>query len=79
MDWKWVGVDGKGYANTTYIFEFHPHIPAGRDGGMEFGDVDCGRLSSAINSKQFWFIILHIQLESVQTPYNLCFGGAYVT
>ena len=30
MGWKWVGVDGKGYANTTYISEFHPHIPAGR-------------------------------------------------
>ena len=25
--WKWVGIDGKGYANTTYISEFHPHIP----------------------------------------------------
>ena len=24
MGWKWVGVDGKGYANTTYISEFHP-------------------------------------------------------
>ena len=30
MGWKWVGIDGKGYANTTYISEFHPHIPAGR-------------------------------------------------
>ena len=30
MRWKWVGVDGKGYANTTYISEFHSHIPAGR-------------------------------------------------
>ena len=30
MGWKWVGVDGKGYANTIYISEFHPHIPAGR-------------------------------------------------
>ena len=29
MDWKWVGVDGKGYANTTYISEFHPHVQAG--------------------------------------------------
>jgi hypothetical protein len=28
MGWKWVGIDGKGYANTTYISEFHPHIPA---------------------------------------------------
>ena len=27
MGWKWVGVDGNGYANTTYISEFHPHIP----------------------------------------------------
>ena len=24
MGWKWVGIDGKGYANTTYISEFHP-------------------------------------------------------
>ena len=24
---KWLGIDGKGYANTTYISEFHPHIP----------------------------------------------------
>ena len=30
MGWKWVGVDGKGYANTTYISPFHPHIPAGQ-------------------------------------------------
>ena len=30
MGWKWVGIDGKGYANTTYISEFHPHIPAGQ-------------------------------------------------
>ena len=30
MGWKWVGVDGNGYANTTYIFEIHPHIPSGR-------------------------------------------------
>ncbi len=30
MGWKWVGVDGKGYANTTYISEFHPQILAGR-------------------------------------------------
>ena len=28
VGWKWVGIDGKGYANTTYISEFHPHIPA---------------------------------------------------
>ena len=27
MGWKWLGIDGKGYANTTYISEFHPHIP----------------------------------------------------
>ena len=27
---KRVGIDGKGYANTTYISEFHPHITAGR-------------------------------------------------
>ena len=30
MGWKWVGINGKGYANTTYISEFHPRIPAGR-------------------------------------------------
>ena len=30
MDWKCVRIDGKGYANTTYISKFHPHIPAGR-------------------------------------------------
>ena len=30
MGWKWLGVDGKGYANTTYISEFHPHIPRPR-------------------------------------------------
>ena len=30
MGWKWVGIDGKGYANTTYISEFNPHIPAGQ-------------------------------------------------
>ena len=28
MGWKWVGVDGKEYANATYISELHPHIPA---------------------------------------------------
>ena len=27
MGWKWTGIDGKGCANTTYISEFHPHIP----------------------------------------------------
>ena len=27
MGRKWDGIDGKGYANTTYISEFHPHIP----------------------------------------------------
>ena len=27
MGWKWAGIDGKGYANTTYISEFHPQIP----------------------------------------------------
>ena len=27
MFWKWLGNDGQGYANTTYISEFHPHIP----------------------------------------------------
>ena len=27
MSWKWAGIDGKGCANTTYISEFHPHIP----------------------------------------------------
>ena len=26
---KWVGIDGKKYANTTYISEFHPHIATG--------------------------------------------------
>ena len=30
MGWKWVGIDGKGYANTTYISEFHSHVPADR-------------------------------------------------
>ena len=30
MGWKWVRIDGKGYANTTYISEFHPHIPKPR-------------------------------------------------
>ena len=29
MGWRWVGIDGKGYANTTYISELHAHIPAG--------------------------------------------------
>ena len=67
MGWKWVGVDGKGYANTTYISEFHPHIPVGRifqkkglpaaaasrDVGMEFGDVGCVRISCAINPNPF--------------------------
>jgi len=23
----WLGIDGKGYGNATYISEFHPHIP----------------------------------------------------
>ena len=27
MGWKLAGIDGKGCANTTYISEFHPHIP----------------------------------------------------
>ena len=27
MGWKWLGIDGKGYANTTYISDLHPHIP----------------------------------------------------
>ena len=27
MRWKLAGIDGKGYANTTYISEFHPQIP----------------------------------------------------
>ena len=27
IGWKWVRIDGKGYTNTTYISEFHPHIP----------------------------------------------------
>ena len=27
MTWKWLGIDGKGYANTTYISDLHPHIP----------------------------------------------------
>ena len=32
MDWKLVRIDGKGYANTTYISELHPHIP-----NLDFG------------------------------------------
>ena len=27
MGWKWAGIDGEGDRNTTYISEFHPHIP----------------------------------------------------
>ena len=30
MGWKGVIVDGKDYANTTYISKFHPHILTGR-------------------------------------------------
>ena len=26
MGWTYVGIDVKGYANTTYISEFHPQI-----------------------------------------------------
>ena len=29
MGGELVGIDSKGNANTTYISEFHPHIPAG--------------------------------------------------
>ena len=27
IGWKWARIHGKGYANTTYISEFHPWIP----------------------------------------------------
>ena len=27
MGWKWVGIDGKGYRNTTYISESIPTSP----------------------------------------------------
>ena len=46
MGWKWVGIDGKGYANTTNISEFHPHIPAGQifqKKGLSGGDGRLGR------------------------------------
>ena len=39
MSWKWLGIDGKGYANTIYISEFHPHIPT------ILGKVDFGSIS----------------------------------
>ena len=26
MDWKWVGIDGKGYATTTYLRIASPHL-----------------------------------------------------
>jgi hypothetical protein len=32
MGWKWVGIDGKGYRNTTYISESIPTSP-----NLDFG------------------------------------------
>ena len=53
VGWKWVGVDGKGYANTTYISELHPHMPAGGIKKEKKLSGGGGRLSAAAGSPFF--------------------------
>ena len=57
MGWEWVGIDGKGHANTTYISEFYPRNLAGRifqKKGLSGGG---GRLSAAAGSTFFFLFI----------------------